>query len=100
LGGVLVVVGMVAASHGSRSRYRPDCWRVAEWLVVTAGLVAVTGVVVAGRYDPSSLTQPLYPLGLPAVPLAALAGILIATLPSVVAPAPAPVRAQLQEVAA
>jgi energy-coupling factor transport system permease protein len=100
LGGALVIGGMAGASHGSRSRYRPDRWRAAEWLVLSSGLLAAGAVVAAGGNDPSSLTQPLYPLGLPAVPLAALAGILIATLPSVVAPAPAPVRAQLQEAAA
>jgi energy-coupling factor transport system permease protein len=96
-GGALVVGGMAIASHGSRSRYRPDRWRGAEWLVIAAGLAAVAGVVAAGASEPTSLSQPLYPLGLPAVPLSGLAGILVATLPSVISPAPAPVRAKLQE---
>ncbi len=95
--GALVVGGMAIASHGSRSRYRPDRWRGAEWLVIAAGLAAVAGVVAAGASEPTSLSQPLYPLGLPAVPLSGLAGILVATLPSVISPAPAPVRAKLQE---
>ena len=45
----------------------------------------------AGSDNPVSLTQPLYPLALPAVPLGALAGILVAAIPSLIAPAPAAV---------
>ncbi len=97
LGGALVVGGMAVASHGTRSRYRPDRWRAAEWLVVATGLIAVAGVIAAGSRNASSLTQPLYPLALPGVPLSALAGILVATLPSVTSPTPAPVRAKPRE---
>ena len=100
LGGALVVGGLVAAAHGSRSRYRPDRWRSAEWLVLAAGLAAVAGLVAAGSHDPTSLAQPLYPLGLPAGPVLALAGILAATVPSAIAPMPVPTRARLQEAAA
>jgi len=85
-----------AASHGSRSRYRPDRWLVAEWLVVLTGLAAVAGVVAAGSNDPNALVQPLYPLALPAGPVVALAGILAATVPSAIAPIPAPLRAKLR----
>jgi energy-coupling factor transport system permease protein len=100
VGAALVIGGMVAASHGSRSRYRPDRWLVAEWLVVTSGLLAVTGIVVAAGSGPSSLVQPLYPLALPAFPITALAGILVAALPSGIAPTPATVRSEPQEAAA
>jgi energy-coupling factor transport system permease protein len=104
LGGALVVGGMVAGSHGMRPRYRPDRWLTAEWLVVAAGLAAAAAVVVVGRNDPNALTQPLYPLALPAVPAVALVGILVAALPSLVAPmparAPAAVAARVHEVAA
>jgi energy-coupling factor transport system permease protein len=96
-GGVLVIGGMVAASHGSRSRYRPDRWLAAEWLVMLSGLAALAGILAVGGGDPSSLTQPLYPLSLPAVPFLALAGILFAAAPSGIAPVPVRVRAKLQE---
>jgi len=99
-GGALVIGGMAASSHGSRSRYRPDRWLGAEWAVLGAGLVAVAGVVAAGGSDPSALTQPLYPLALPAVPISALAGVLLAALPSVIAPTSALGRARLQEAVA
>lgn len=97
LGGALVVGGMVGASHGSRSRYRPDRWLVAEWLVVATGLLAVAGVVICGRGDPGSLTQPLYPLGLPAVPTTALVCILGSVLASALSPTLAGQRPKLKE---
>jgi hypothetical protein len=59
--------------------------------------VALGGMLAAGAGDPSSLTQPLYPLSLPAVPLSALVGILVAALPSVIAPTPVGARTRLQE---
>jgi energy-coupling factor transport system permease protein len=97
VGGGLVIGGLVASSHGSRSRYRPDRWLAAEWLVVLAGLAAVAGVVATGSNDPNSLVQPLYPLALPAGPVAALAGILLAAVPSAIAPVPVPARPKLTE---
>lgn len=100
LGGALVTGGIVAASHGGRSRYRPDRWLVAEWLVVLAGLAAAAGIVLAGAHDPSALTLPLYPLGLPAAPPVALVGIIVAGAPSIVAPAPAAARAKVLEAVA
>ena len=100
VGGALVIGGLVAASHGSRSRYRPDRWLGAEWVVVAAGLAAVAGVVAAGSGDPNALVQPLYPLALPPGPLLALGGILAAAVPSAIAPVPAPLRAKLQEAVA
>jgi energy-coupling factor transport system permease protein len=99
-GGALVVGGMAAASHGSRSRYRPDRWFVTESVVVCSALAALAGVLAAGGSDPSSLTQPLYPLGLPDLPLGALAGILLAVLPSFIAPTPRSTRAVMSEAVA
>ena len=100
LGAALVAVGLAAASRGVRSRYRPDRWLGAEWCVVASGLAAVAGLAVAARHDPAALSQPLSPLALPTVPPAALVGILLGALPSVLAPAPAPAVPRLEAVAA
>jgi energy-coupling factor transport system permease protein len=88
VGAVLVMAGLVAASYGGRSRYRPDRWSGREWFTVAVGAVALAAVVVVGRSNAASLTMPIYPLSLPAVPLVAVAGILVAALPSIVAPVP------------
>jgi energy-coupling factor transport system permease protein len=87
-GAALVVGGLAAGSLGGRSRYRPDRWSGREWCTVAVGVTAFAAVVVAGRHDAASLSMPVYPLALPAVPLVALAGLLAAALPSVVAPPP------------
>jgi energy-coupling factor transport system permease protein len=100
VGGALIVGGLAGAAHGSRSRYRPDRWMVGEWLVVVAGLAALAGVVAAGSVNPNALVQPLYPLALPGVPVAALVGILVAGLPSVIAPMPVTVGATFREAVA
>jgi energy-coupling factor transport system permease protein len=90
LGTVLVVSGLVAASRGGRTRYRPDRWGLREWLTAATGVVALGTVAAVGRADPAALTMPLYPLGWPSVPVLAVLGLLVAALPSVIAPAPAP----------
>jgi len=91
VGSVLVVVGVFASSLGERSRYRPDRFAGSEWAVVVVAGLALAAVVVAGRHSPAALAMPVYPLALPAVSPLALGGLLLAALPSVLAP-PAPDR--------
>jgi energy-coupling factor transport system permease protein len=55
---------------------------------VAVAAAALAAVVVVGRQDAASLSMPIYPLSLPDVPPLALAGLLLAALPSVVAPRP------------
>lgn len=88
VGALLVMAGLVASSLGGRSRYRPDRWSGREWCTVAVSAAALAAVVVAGRHNAASLTMPVYPLALPAVPPLALAGLLLAALPSLVAPPP------------
>jgi energy-coupling factor transport system permease protein len=92
----VLLVGVVAASLGLalagrrtiRSRYRPDPWRLPEWLTAGAGVAASTASIVTGLLDPGGLNPPLLPLT--ALPLPALAtiGLLLATLPAWVTPPP------------
>lgn len=74
----------------SRSTYRPDPWRWPEWLTVVSGLAAALAVHLVARGDADSLGMPLAPLSVPALPLVAVAGFLVAGLPAFLTPAPAP----------
>jgi energy-coupling factor transport system permease protein len=86
LGAVLVALGIAAQSRTGRSRYRPDRFGPREWLTGASGAAALTGVVIVGAVDASALQQQAYPLAMPAVPLVALAGVLLASLPLLIAP--------------
>jgi energy-coupling factor transport system permease protein len=88
VGTLLVAAGMMTSSLGGRTRYRPDRWSGREWLTVAVAAVALATTVVVGRHDSAALAMPVFPLSLPAVPPLVLGGLLLAALPSVVAPAP------------
>jgi energy-coupling factor transport system permease protein len=88
-GGMLCCAGLVVGSRRvRRTQYRPDPWKLAEWVVVLAGavpaavLVARVAVTAAGL-DPS--TQPLVWPTLPFVPALA---IVVAAAPAIAAPPP------------
>jgi len=87
-GGVALAGALVLGGRRSdRTRYRPDPWLVAEWVVAACGVVAVAGVVVSGRVG-GALEPSVYPLEVPALPVAAAVGVLLAALPAWVAPEP------------
>ena len=87
LGLVLAVVGLWLGSRGERrTSYRPDPWRGPEWLTVAAGFAAGLAMVIEARWHPDSLAQPLLPLGIPALPLLPVVGLLIALLPAALTP--------------
>ena len=72
----------------ARSTYRPDPWQWPEWLTVASGLAAAVAVHLVARGDAASLGMPLAPLAVPALPLVAVAGFLVAGLPAFLTPAP------------
>ncbi|MDQ1697177.1 MAG: energy-coupling factor transport system permease protein [Frankiaceae bacterium] len=83
-GGVLAGTGFaLGARTGGRSRYRPDPWGAAEWLVVGCGVVAAICVSVAPSGDVFTATSP--PTA-PTLPLLPLAGFMVALLPAWLAP--------------
>jgi energy-coupling factor transport system permease protein len=88
LGSVLVALGVAARSRSGRSVYRPDSFSGREWLTAASGAAALAGVLLAGVLDPSALQQQAYPLAMPAVPVLAFLGILVALAPLTAAPAP------------
>jgi energy-coupling factor transport system permease protein len=81
-GAVAALVGLVGAGRQVvRTRYRPDPWRLPEWLVLGSGVAAATLAVVAGHRDilatyPSLDTWPvLTPTHLLVAALALLGGL-------------------------
>jgi len=94
LGGPMLLVGVAAGSVGlvvagrrvSRTRYRPDPWQGAEWLVAGSGLVAAAVVVVAGVVDPGALTPSVQPLVWPALPAVPALAAAVGAAPAWLAP--------------
>ncbi len=90
------VIGIAAAMLGllrggrrnTRTRYRPDPWKLPEWLTVGAGIAAAAAVLVQGLVNPVALNPQVTPLAWPQVPLIAIIGVLIALLPAWVTPEP------------
>jgi energy-coupling factor transport system permease protein len=86
---VLAAAGTwIGGQQVRRSIYRPDPWRAPEWATAACGLTAVATMLFVGHTDPNSLTAPLQPLAVPALPLVATAGILVAGLAAIVSPVP------------
>jgi energy-coupling factor transport system permease protein len=87
LGLPMLLAGALAAAAGlalggrrtQRSRYRPDPWRLPEWLVALSGAVAAAGFVWAGVSGAEGLQVSTVPLTFPPLPvvptIAALAGL-------------------------
>lgn len=85
LGGLGLWQGGRAIRH---STYRPDPWRLAEWLTCASGLSAALAVVATSRLDAAALAMPVEPLSPPALPLLATLGVLAAALPAFATPEP------------
>jgi len=91
-----LVAGLLAAAVGLalagrrtvRSRYRPDPWRVPEWLTAGTGVLAAAGSIATGIFDPAALNPSLLPLSELPLPALATAGLLLAVLPAWVTPPP------------
>lgn len=89
LGLVLAVAGLWLGGRAvQRSSYRPDPWALPEWTTTAAGVVTAGCLLVQARLDPLAMTMPIEPLGAPALPLLALAGVLVGALPAVLTPEP------------
>ena len=89
LGLALSAVGMrVGGRSVQRSVYRPDPWGLPEWLVAAAGVIAAVLVVAQAGRAPDSMALPVQPLAVPALPVLAVLGLLVAALPAFVAPDP------------
>ncbi|GIL35750.1 energy-coupling factor transporter transmembrane component T [Phycicoccus sp. DTK01] len=85
----LALTGLwLGGRHVRTTTYRPDTWGGPEWLTVACGVVPAAVLTVVGRTTPDALAMPLEPLGVPALPLLAVVGLLVAALPSFLTPEP------------
>ncbi len=96
-GSGIAVAAVLLGGHGVvRTKYRPDSWGAAEWLVIASGLAATLGVVGAGRVAPGSLHTSAYPIVAPALPWPAVAGIALALVPALLSTKPRPQARQVE----
>jgi len=94
LGWPLLLVGAGLAAAGSllagrrvsRTRYRPDAWKLPEWLVALCGVVPAAVFIMLG--SDQALTGPTTPPTWPEIPFVALVSLLVAMLPAAIAPPP------------
>lgn len=96
LGGPVMVVGLLCALAGftpggkrvRRTRYRPDPWEAAEWLVAGTGIAVAALVYLAPTLDGRSLAPQLEPLSWPQLPPLAALAVLVGAAAAVVSPPP------------
>jgi energy-coupling factor transport system permease protein len=90
VGSALLAAAVVTRGRRSpRTRYRPDPWARAEWLVALAGLAALAAFVAGGWLGHGDLHPATFPLETPRLAALPVLGIVIALLPAQVAPRPA-----------
>ncbi len=85
LGGFGLWQGGRAIRH---STYRPDPWRLAEWVTCASGIAAAAAMAATSRLDAAALSMPVEPLSPPELPLLATLGLLAAALPAFATPEP------------
>lgn len=94
LGLPMLVIGVLATVYGAvvagrrnvRTTYRPDPWRLAEWLVLLAGVSTALLFAAAGWLSVAGIDTPVDPPTWPALPLGALVGVILAVTPAWTAP--------------
>jgi energy-coupling factor transport system permease protein len=89
-GAALLAAAIVARGRRSpRTRYRPDAWAGAEWLVALAGLATLGAFLIAGWIGHAGLNPGTFPLEAPRLAVVPAVGVGIALLPAYLAPRPA-----------
>ncbi|MEO6701361.1 MAG: CbiQ family ECF transporter T component [Jatrophihabitantaceae bacterium] len=79
---------MLGGRRVRRTSYRPDPWRLPEWIVTGCGLGSAALLLVSAHYDPLALSPTLSPLSWPSLPLLPALAIGLAALAGLVAPPP------------
>ncbi len=90
-GSVLCLAGLrLGGRRVTRTTYRPDPWRFAEWAVASCGVLSAVLLFVNVGYDPAELNPSIYPLSWPTLPPVPAAAILLAGAAGFLAPPPNP----------
>ena len=83
-----LAIGVIGRGRrATRTRYRADRWRMEESAVAASGVVALVALMVTAVVQPGALQPLVFPLEVPSAAPLALAGVLAALLPAIVAPA-------------
>jgi energy-coupling factor transport system permease protein len=100
---ILCATGLaVGGRRMARTRYRPDPWAGAEWLVAGSGLATLAAMALAHSLDLNGTVVFFSPLAVPPLPLLPVAGVLLSLAPALVVPStispatPRPMRTELQ----
>ena len=88
-GSVLCALGLALGGRRvRRSQYRPDPWKLPEWLVVATGIVPAAVFLAGTGYAIASLNPSTSPLSWPTLPVIPSLAILVAALAGFAAPPP------------
>ena len=89
VGSALCCAGIAAGGRRvKRTRYRPDPWRLPEWIVAASGVTTAVVLSASIGFDRAALNPSYYPLQWPSLPVAAALAILVAAVAGVAAPPP------------
>lgn len=87
VGAAAAGLGVLASSRGSvRTRYRPDPWRLPEWLVLGSGLAVAALFSAADWLGVAGMQTPVDPAAWPMLPAMAVLGVALAATPAITAP--------------
>ncbi|GHI85729.1 energy-coupling factor transporter transmembrane component T [Streptomyces xanthophaeus] len=88
-GTLLCFAGLrLAGRRITRTTYRPDPWRFAEWAVAGCGVLSALLLFTNVGFDAAELNPSIYPLSWPTLPLVPAAAILLAGAAGFLAPPP------------
>jgi energy-coupling factor transport system permease protein len=71
-----------------RTAYRPDPWKLPEWIVAGGGVLCAVVMLVSVGYSVTDLDPSLYPLSWPTLPPVPALAIVVAGLAALAAPPP------------
>jgi len=88
-GSLLCCLGLALGGRRvGRSQYRPDPWRLPEWIVAGSGMVPAVVFLAGAATGAAGLNPPVDPLSWPSLPLVPAMAILVAAVAAVAAPPP------------